>query len=279
MQTNTVEQWLQERTRRYGPISKLSPFGTPTVFLRGQRADRFIFTCDGNMLSNQQPPSVRRICGERNMTELFGDDRKRVRGALVSFLKPEMLKQYVGKMDEEVRRHLEMHWHGNQKVMNIDQELLSERRAALEQRIAVPSKDLITCLLHVRNDNPSILMHLATDRSVYANIMQEQEEIAKTKTSNELLTSDDLSKMKYTWRVAMETLRMNPPLLGSFRKVLKDFEYEGYTIPKGWQVIWAAWMTHMDERIFPDPSKFDPTRLEKQASAPPYCFVAFGGGA
>ncbi|XWS19432.1 hypothetical protein CRYUN_Cryun31cG0015400 [Craigia yunnanensis] len=82
--------------------------------------------------------------------------------------------------------------------------------------------------------------------------------------------------MKYTWRVAMEILRMSPPLLGSFRKVLKDFEYDGYTIPKGWQ---AACMTHMDERIYPDPSKFDPTRFEKQASAPPYCFVAFGGGA
>ena len=51
------------------------------------------------------------------MTELIGDDHKRVRGALVSFLKPEMLKQYVGKMDEEIRRHLEMHWHGYQKVM------------------------------------------------------------------------------------------------------------------------------------------------------------------
>ena len=66
--------------------------------------------------------------------------------------------------------------------------------------------------------------------------MVEQEEIAKIKTSEELLTWDDLAKMKYTWRVAMEILRMSPPLLGSFRKVLKDFEYDGYTIPKGWQV-------------------------------------------
>ncbi|KAK6268991.1 hypothetical protein QUC31_013151, partial [Theobroma cacao] len=395
MHTNTVEQWLQERIRKYGPISKLSLFGTPTVFLHGQGANKFIFTtCDGNILSNQQPPSVRRICGERNMTELAGDDHKRVRGAVVSFLKPEMLKQYVGKLDEEVRRHLEMHWHGNQKVMvngflflsfsqlymrvmpliksltfnimsslifgiehgerrntpvellqhmmnglvplpinlpftrfnrslkasakirTLIKDLISERRAALEQRIAIPNKDLITCMLNFGNNDPSVLMsdeeiadnvigamieghdtssvlitflvrHLAKDQSVYENITKEQAEIAKTKTSGELLTWDDLARMKYTWRVAMETLRMNPPLLGSFRKVIKDFEYEGYTIPKGWQdciilhllVIWAACMTHMDKRIFPDPSKFDPTRFEKQASTPPYCFVAFGGGA
>lgn len=34
----------------------------------------------------------------------------------------------------------------------------------------------------------------------------------------------------------------------------------------------------MDERIFPDPKKFDPARFDSQASVPPYCFVPFGGG-
>ena len=48
--------------------------------------------------------------------ELSGEDHKRVRGALVSFLKPESLKQYVGKMDEEVKKHLELHWQGKQQV-------------------------------------------------------------------------------------------------------------------------------------------------------------------
>lgn len=56
------------------------------------------------------------ILGERNLTELSGEDHKRVRGALVSFLKPESLRQYVGEMDEEVRRHLKLHWQGKQEV-------------------------------------------------------------------------------------------------------------------------------------------------------------------
>ncbi len=37
-------------------------------------------------------------------------------------------------------------------------------------------------------------------------------------------------------------------------------------------------MTHIDEQIFTDPSKFDPTRFEKQASIQPYSFMAFGAG-
>ncbi|KAL4619084.1 hypothetical protein ACB092_06G055500 [Castanea dentata] len=84
--------------------------------------------------------------------------------------------------------------------------------------------------------------------------------------------------MKYTWRVAMETLRIHPPVFGGFRKALKDIEYGGYLIPKGWQISWVSPMSPMDTRIFPEPSKFDPIRFENQASVPPYSFVAFGGG-
>ena len=34
----------------------------------------------------------------------------------------------------------------------------------------------------------------------------------------------------------MESLRMHPPVFGGFRKALKDIEYGGYLIPKGWHV-------------------------------------------
>lgn len=37
-------------------------------------------------------------------------------------------------------------------------------------------------------------------------------------------------------------------------------------------------MTHMDDSVFPEPSKFDPTRFENQASVPPYNFIPFGAG-
>lgn len=65
----------------------------------------------------------------------------------------------------------------------------------------------------------------------------EQEEIAKGKVEGEPLTWNDVSKMKYTWRVTTELLRLIPPVFGGFRQVLMDIEYEGYLIPKGWQAI------------------------------------------
>lgn len=80
----------------------------------------------------------------------------------------------------------------------------------------------------------------------------EQEKIAKSKPSGEFLNWEDLAKMKYTWRVAMETLRIHPPVFGGLRKALKDIEYGGYLIPKGWQVSETSyWLL-----AFPQPSIF-----------------------
>ena len=64
----------------------------------------------------------------------------------------------------------------------------------------------------------------------------EQEEIAKNKAHGEALTWEDLTKMKYTWRVASEMLRINPPVNLNFRRTMQDIEYGGFIIPKGWQV-------------------------------------------
>jgi len=116
MRANTAEKWVQERINKYGPISKLSLFGKPTVLIYGQAANKFVFSSDGNTIGNQQTQSIKRILGDRTLLELSGEDHSRVRGALVSFLKPESLKSYVGKMDEEVRNHLQMHWQGKQEV-------------------------------------------------------------------------------------------------------------------------------------------------------------------
>ncbi|KAL5804137.1 hypothetical protein ACOSQ3_030937 [Xanthoceras sorbifolium] len=370
MRANTAEKWIEQRIRKYGPVSKLSLFGKPTVFIYGQAANKLVFTADSSAIANQQTKSVRMILGDRCLLELAGQDHKRVRDALLSFLKPETLKKYVVKIDGEIREHLELHWHGKEqvtvlplmktltfniicslifglergakrdqfvsnfqvmiagmwsvpvnlpftrynrslkasaRVQNMVKDLIQEKRKKLDQKTASPHQDLITCLLSIRDENGEevitekeivhnvmlvmvagydtssalitfLIRLLANDPAVYAAVLEEQGEIAKDKSMGEFLTWEDLIKMKYTWRVAMETLRMIPPIFGGFRNTLKDIEYGGYLIPKGWQIFWVMNMTHMDSSIFPEPSKFDPNRFKNQASTPPYCYIPFGAG-
>ncbi|KAK3424037.1 hypothetical protein EUGRSUZ_F00804 [Eucalyptus grandis] len=116
MRTNMQEEWLHERERKYGPISRLSLFGKPTVFIHGQAMNKLIFSGDSSEMANKQTASICAILGDRNLMELRGQDHKCVRDSLMSFLLPESLKHEVGKMDEEVRKHIELHWQGKEKV-------------------------------------------------------------------------------------------------------------------------------------------------------------------
>ncbi|XP_059636808.1 beta-amyrin 28-monooxygenase-like [Cornus florida] len=122
-----------------------------------------------------------------------------------------------------------------------------------------------------------IVKYLAELPEIYEGVYKEQMEIAKSKGPGELLNWEDIQKMKYSWNVACEVLRLAPPLQGAFREVLTDFMFNGFSIPKGWKIYWSANSTHKNSEFFPEPEKFDPSRFEG-SGPPPYTFVPFGGG-
>ncbi|XP_021760424.1 beta-amyrin 28-oxidase-like [Chenopodium quinoa] len=124
-----------------------------------------------------------------------------------------------------------------------------------------------------------IVYYLADHPHVYDKVLQEHLEIARSKKAGELLNWKDIQKMKYSWNVACETMRLRPPALGSFREVLADFTYAGFRVPKGWKVAWNAYSSHKDPEYFPNPEEFEPSRFEGNNNPiPPYAFVPFGGG-
>lgn len=71
---------------------------------------------------------------------------------------------------------------------------------------------------------------------ISGSVKTEQMEIANSKRPGELLNWEDIQKMKYSWNVACEVMRLAPPLQGSFREALNDFMFSGFSIPKGWKV-------------------------------------------
>nr|XP_043634688.1 beta-amyrin 28-monooxygenase-like isoform X2 [Erigeron canadensis] len=183
--------------------------------------------------------------------------------------------------------------------------LIKERRVALEEGKASSSQDLLSHLLTSSDENGRylteweiannillllfaghdtstcsitlIMKRLGEHPNVYDKVLNEQLEISKNKEAGEMLKWEDIQKMKYTWNVVSEVMRLNPPIPGSFREALVDFEYAGYTIPKGWKLYWSATSTHKDEGNFDDVTKFDPSRFEDSGPTP-YTYVPFGGG-
>ncbi|XP_059668787.1 taxadiene 5-alpha hydroxylase [Cornus florida] len=117
---------------------------------------------------------------------------------------------------------------------------------------------------------------LAHHPSCYSLLLQEHVDIISNKRAGENLTLEDTKKLRYTWQVVRESMRLFPPIFGSFRKATVDIEYQGFTIPRGWKVLWTVYGTHYNEEYFREPLSFDPSRFEECVQ--PYVFLPFGGG-
>ncbi|KAL3617676.1 hypothetical protein CASFOL_037997 [Castilleja foliolosa] len=199
-------------------------------------------------------------------------------------------------------------YNGKKATTAIKKELgiiVQQRRVALEQKKASPTQDLLSHLLVTPAENgefmsESVIVNnilmllfaghdtstsaitmlikvLAEHPQVYDAVLREQNEIAASKEPGEFLVWEDIKKMRYSWNVFSETMRLLPPVLGGFREALVDINYGGYIIPKGWKLMWSAHVTHMDASLFTDETKFDPSRYDG-AGPPPYSYVPFGGG-
>ena len=100
-------------------------------------------------------------------------------------------------------------------------------------------------------------------------------------SNKEIITVEDLPKLKYTEKVLTESMRLYPPSWAIGRQAIKDYRLnDNYTIPTGAVVIMSQYLMHHDSRYFSDPEKFVPERwsLDFKASIPRFSFFPFGGG-
>lgn len=183
--------------------------------------------------------------------------------------------------------------------------IIKQRKIDLEEKKALPTQDILSYMLLAVDDDGNfmdeldiankilglligghdtasaaitfIVKYLAELPYVYDGVRKEQMEIASSKGPGELLNWDDIQKMKYSWNVACEVMRLAPPLQGASREAIGDISFGGFSVPKGWKLYWSAHSTHKNAEYFSEPEKFDPTRFEGNGPAP-YTCIPFGGG-
>jgi cytochrome P450 len=140
-------------------------------------------------------------------------------------------------------------------------------------------KDQVLLLLFAGHETltsalTSFCLLLAQNPDVMASLRAEQQQFPAT----EPLTLEQLKQMTYLEQVLREVLRLIPPVIGLFRKVINACEFGGYEIPKGWTVACGINQTHHDSQLYPEPERFDPDRFSLERSGKPFSYVPFGGG-
>jgi len=91
----------------------------------------------------------------------------------------------------------------------------------------------------------------------------------------------DVARLPYLSSIIKETLRLYPPAIGVFAREAKETtELGGYEIPRGSIVYAFSYVTHRDQRWFPEPERFNPERFlgEKEKQLSPFAYFPFGAG-
>lgn len=109
-------------------------------------------------------------------------------------------------------------------------------------------------------------------------ILKEQQEILG---DGQQFTLDALRRLFVLERSIKEAERMRPPLVMLMRKILKDFEYEGYRVPAGGLAMVSSAVSHRIPEVFQEPDRYDPDRFapgREEDRKATHTLIGFGGG-
>ena len=143
-------------------------------------------------------------------------------------------------------------------------------------------RDQVMTLMFAGHDTSTstitfMLYELARHPSELACLRAEQDEVlgGAVPTPQQLF-----GELPYLDMALDETLRLYPPAWVGPRRAVREFEFAGYTVPRGAYVNYSSWASHRLPDVFPDPEAFIPERFtrERKAALPRGAYVPFGGG-
>ncbi|BAY31835.1 cytochrome P450 [Nostoc carneum NIES-2107] len=175
----------------------------------------------------------------------------------------------------------------------------------IKQRQQNPTKDVLSLLIQSKDEDgnsmsereliaqavlllfaghettTSMLTWLCAELALHPDVKERAREEQLQLANKGALSLEQLGQMPYLEQVLLEVERLHPPVGGGFRCVIKDFEFRGFHVPAGWQLLYSIYVTHSLEEIYPQPEVFDPDRFSPQRQENrqyPFSLIGFGGG-
>jgi cytochrome P450 family 26 subfamily A len=104
-----LREFYDSRTLKYGSLFTTSVYCEPTIVFYRPEGNRLLFANENKLVVRTWPSSVGKLFGTA-LVNATGDDAKRFKRMLMTFLRPEALHKFVGGVDSITRCHLAEHW-------------------------------------------------------------------------------------------------------------------------------------------------------------------------
>nr|XP_006813912.1 PREDICTED: cytochrome P450 2J6-like [Saccoglossus kowalevskii] len=111
--------------------------------------------------------------------------------------------------------------------------------------------------------------------------VQEELDMLLGKDPNAVASMSDRRSLPYTSATLLEIQRIRPVApMGTPHSTIRDTCLHGYELPKGTPIITNLWSVHHDEKYWPNPEEFVPSRMldEDGIIIRPYSFLPFAIG-
>jgi cytochrome P450 len=98
--------FIEERRRRHGDIFRTHLLGSPTVYLMGPEAARWVFAGENKYLHIRWSPGTHRILGRQSVTLLTGAEHQARRRLLTPHFTPATVRDTLPRIQAIASRHL-----------------------------------------------------------------------------------------------------------------------------------------------------------------------------
>ncbi len=140
---------------------------------------------------------------------------------------------------------------------------------------------LMTLMFAGHDTSTSTLTFMMYELSKRPDVIEKLQEEQDLVLGGEIPDIEKLEReMPYLDMVLDEVLRLYPPAWIGPRRAVREFEFNGHTVPEGAYLNYCSWASHRIPEFFPDPEAFRPERFtrERKAALPRGAYVPFGGG-
>ena len=148
------------------------------------------------------------------------------------------------------------------KAIAARNQILQHLAEVVEERKQNPTKDVLSLLIGATDESgngmsdreliaqallllfaghettTSVLTMFCLELARHPKVLQRAREEQLNLASSGALTLEQLGQMPYLEQILSEIERLNPPLGGGFRGVIKPFEFNGFHVPAGWQLVY-----------------------------------------